>query len=71
MKIDFGGFFEIQLRKLKLDQNLTRKNDSLHEDRYLYIYVTSLKSAYDKTFLVLNCTEYHNTHFVFSNSFFF
>jgi len=51
----------MQLKNFKFDQNLTRKNGSLHEDRHMYIYDISLKSPYDKTFLDINYRENQNT----------
>ena len=62
-------FFQNALRNFKIHQNLTRKTDTLHEDRYTFLIISSSFLLRMRNVSDNNCRESENTYFVL-NSFF-
>ena len=64
-------FFENLSREIKLYQNLTRIRGSLHEDQYNFLIVSCQILLRMKTISDKSCRKIRNTHFIFTNFFFF
>jgi len=67
----FDYFFENLSRKFKVNYNLTRITDALHEYRHMFTTIRRsilLRMIHDSK---TNCRQNQNTHFRFDNIFFF
>jgi hypothetical protein len=70
MKFYTCVFFENLSRNFKLNYNLTI-TDTVHEDRYALFVISRSFLLRTKNVSDKSCRENQNTHFIFSNHFFF
>jgi hypothetical protein len=71
MKFDIWGSFENLSRKFKFHFNRTRMKGTLHEDQYTFLILSRSILLRMKNVSEKRCRETCETHFMFSNFFFF